>query len=154
MCWCACTASASPATSSDPGGATAARSSTSRCAWSPRRGCGAIVYLCGHEGRGIGIAHKLRAYELQDQGLDTVDANLELGLPVDTRDYGIGAAILHDLGVGRIRLLTNNPAKVSGLTAFGVDVAERVPLVTTVHEDNAAYLQTKRDRLGHRYEAD
>ena len=90
-------------------------------------GRGAIVYLCGHEGRGIGIAHKLRAYELQDQGLDTVDANLELGLPVDTRDYGIGAAILHDLGVGRIRLLTNNPAKVSGLTAFGVDVAERVP---------------------------
>ena len=78
----------------------------------------------------------------------------ELGLPVDTRDYGIGAAILHDLGVGRIRLLTNNPAKVSGLTAFGVDVAERVPLVTTVHEDNAAYLRTKRERLGHRYEAD
>ena len=117
-------------------------------------GCGAVVYLCGHEGRGIGIAHKLRAYELQDQGLDTVDANLELGLPVDTRDYGIGAAILHDLGVGRIRLLTNNPAKVSGLTAFGVDVAERVPLVTTVHEDNAAYLRTKRERLGHRYEAD
>ena len=120
-----------------------------------RRGHAApSIYLCGHEGRGIGIAHKLRAYELQDDGFDTVDANLELGLPVDVRDYGIGAAILHDLGVGRIRLLTNNPAKVSGLTAFGVDVAERVPLVTTVHEDNAAYLRTKRERMGHRFEAD
>ena len=117
-------------------------------------GRGAVVYLCGHEGRGIGIAAKLQAYALQDEGLDTVDANLRLGLPVDQREYDIGAAILQDLGVGRIRLLTNNPAKVSGLTAFGVDVGERVPLVTTVHDDNAAYLRTKRERLGHRFEAD
>ena len=117
-------------------------------------GRGAVVYLCGHEGRGIGIAHKLRAYELQDAGLDTVDANLELGLPVDLREYDIGAAILHDLGVGPIRLLTNNPAKVHGLRALGIEVAERVPLVTEVHDDNAAYLRTKRERLGHRFEPD
>ena len=117
-------------------------------------GCGVVVYLCGHEGRGIGIAHKLRAYELQDQGFDTVDANLELGLPVDLREYGIGAAILRDLGVGSIRLLTNNPAKMSGLAAFGIDIAGRLPLVTAEHEDNAAYLRTTRERLGHRFEDD
>ena len=117
-------------------------------------GCGVVVYLCGHEGRGIGIAHKLRAYELQDQGFDTVDANLELGLPVDLREYGIGAAILRDLGVGSIRLLTNNPAKIAGLAAFGIDIAGRLPLVTAEHEDNAAYLRTKRERLGHRFEHD
>ena len=117
-------------------------------------GCGVVVYLCGHEGRGIGIAHKLRAYELQDQGFDTVDANLELGLPVDLREYGIGAAILRDLGVGSIRLLTNNPAKISGLAAFGIDIAGRLPLVTAENEDNAAYLRTKRERLGHRFEHD
>lgn len=117
-------------------------------------GTGVVVYLCGHEGRGIGIAHKLRAYELQDAGLDTVDANLELGFPVDDRDYGIGAAILHDLGVGAVVLLTNNPAKTTGLVAAGITVSGRVPLVTDVHEDNAAYLRTKRDRMGHRFEAD
>jgi 3,4-dihydroxy 2-butanone 4-phosphate synthase / GTP cyclohydrolase II len=116
--------------------------------------CGVVVYLCGHEGRGIGIAHKLQAYELQDQGFDTVDANLELGLPVDLREYGIAAAILGDLGVGSIRLLTNNPAKVSGLAAFGIEIAGRLPLVTGEHEDNAAYLRTKRERLGHRFEHD
>ncbi len=117
-------------------------------------GTGVVVYLCGHEGRGIGIAHKLRAYELQDEGLDTVDANLELGLPVDDRDYGIGAAILHDLGVDRIRLLTNNPAKTSSLTAAGIVITGRVPLVTDVHEDNEAYLRTKQERMGHRYDPD
>ena len=117
-------------------------------------GRGVVVYLCGHEGRGIGIAHKLRAYELQDQGFDTVDANIELGLPVDLRDYGIGAAILRDLGIGTVRLLTNNPAKTTSLDAFGIEIAGRVPLVTDEHEDNAAYLRTKRERLGHRFEHD
>ncbi len=117
-------------------------------------GCGVVVYLCGHEGRGIGIAHKLRAYELQDQGFDTVDANVELGLPVDDREYGIAAAILHQLGVTRVRLLTNNPRKVAGLAGLGIDIAGRLPLVTEVHEDNAAYLRTKQERLGHRYGPD
>src|SRR5829696_1836279 len=117
-------------------------------------GTGVVVYLCGHEGRGIGIAHKLRAYELQDDGRDTVDANVELGLPVDDRDYSIGAAILHHLGIDRIRLLTNNPAKTSSLTAAGIAVSGRLPLVTDVHEDNAAYLRTKQERMGHQYEPD
>jgi 3,4-dihydroxy 2-butanone 4-phosphate synthase / GTP cyclohydrolase II len=117
-------------------------------------GCGVVVYLRGHEGRGIGIAHKLQAYELQDDGLDTVDANLELGLPVDDRDYAVAGAILHELGVGRIRLLTNNPDKTSGLAEQGIVVTARIPLVTAVHEDNAAYLRTKRERMGHLYEID
>jgi 3,4-dihydroxy 2-butanone 4-phosphate synthase / GTP cyclohydrolase II len=117
-------------------------------------GCGVVVYLAGHEGRGIGIAHKLRAYELQDAGLDTVDANLELGLPVDDRDYAVGAAILHELGIGAVRLLTNNPDKRTGLTDLGIVVTDRVPLVTTVHEDNAAYLHTKQHRMGHNYRSD
>ena len=117
-------------------------------------GAGVVVYLCGHEGRGIGLADKLRAYALQDDGLDTVDANLELGLPVDDRDYAVGAAILLDLGVDRVVLLTNNPAKTAGLTAAGVAVDARVPLLTEVHEHNAAYLRTKRERLGHRFEPD
>ena len=94
------------------------------------------------------------AYELQDAGLDTVDANLELGLPVDDRDYGVAAAILHDLGVDRIRLLTNNPAKTAALTAHGIEVVAREPLVTPVHDDNAAYLRSKEQRLGHRYGPD
>jgi len=117
-------------------------------------GRGVVVYLCGHEGRGIGIARKLQAYELQDRGFDTVDANLELGLPVDVREYGIGAAILRELGVGSIRLLTNNPAKTDGLRALGIDIVGRVPLVTTEHADNTTYLRTKRERLGHRFEDD
>lgn len=117
-------------------------------------GTGVVVYLCGHEGRGIGIAHKLRAYELQDGGLDTVDANLELGFPVDDRDYSIGAAILRDLGVGAILLLTNNPEKTSSLLAAGTTVSGRLPLVTDVHDDNAAYLRTKQERMGHRYDPD
>ena len=117
-------------------------------------GCGVVVYLCGHEGRGIGIGSKLQAYELQDQGFDTVDANVELGLPVDDRDYAAGAAILLELGADRVRLLTNNPAKVAAVAAHGVEVVTREPLVTPVHEDNAAYLQAKADRLGHRYDPD
>jgi 3,4-dihydroxy 2-butanone 4-phosphate synthase/GTP cyclohydrolase II len=110
---------------------------------------GAVVYLRGHEGRGIGIAHKLQAYELQDGGLDTVDANVELGLPVDSREYGIGAQILVDLGITTMRLLTNNPAKRGGLEGFGLTIVERVPIHTTPNEENIRYLRTKRDRLGH-----
>jgi 3,4-dihydroxy 2-butanone 4-phosphate synthase/GTP cyclohydrolase II len=112
-------------------------------------GLGVIVYLRGHEGRGIGIAHKLRAYELQDGGLDTVDANVELGLPVDSREYGIGAQILVDLGVTTMRLMTNNPAKRGGLEGYGLQIVERVPIHAEPNEENIRYLRTKRDRLGH-----
>jgi 3,4-dihydroxy 2-butanone 4-phosphate synthase / GTP cyclohydrolase II len=110
---------------------------------------GAIVYLRGHEGRGIGIAHKLRAYTLQEQGRDTVDANLDLGLPIDTREYGIGAQILVDLGVTTFRYMTNNPAKLGGLEGFGLEITGRVPLQTIPNPENIAYLRTKRDRMGH-----
>jgi 3,4-dihydroxy 2-butanone 4-phosphate synthase/GTP cyclohydrolase II len=112
-------------------------------------GRGVVVYLRGHEGRGIGIGHKLRAYELQHRGLDTVDANLELGLPVDSREYGIGAQILVDLGITRIRLMTNNPAKYAGLHGWGLDITEQVPILIDPHDDNREYLITKRDRMGH-----
>jgi 3,4-dihydroxy 2-butanone 4-phosphate synthase/GTP cyclohydrolase II len=113
-------------------------------------GRGVLIYLRGHEGRGIGLGHKLRAYELQHRlGLDTVDANLELGLPVDSREYGVGAAILADLGVRRIRLLTNNPAKYNGLSGFGLDVTGRVPLETSPTPENLSYLITKQGRMGH-----
>jgi 3,4-dihydroxy 2-butanone 4-phosphate synthase / GTP cyclohydrolase II len=112
-------------------------------------GLGAVVYLRGHEGRGIGIGHKLLAYQLQDQGHDTVDANLALGLPVDSREYGIGAQILVDLGITTMRLLTNNPAKKGGLAGFGLEITERVPLETAPNPENIAYLRTKRERMGH-----
>lgn len=112
-------------------------------------GSGVIVYLRGHEGRGIGIGHKIRAYSLQDQGLDTVDANVELGLPVDSREYGIGAQILADLGVHELRLMTNNPAKYGGLGGYGLKVVERVPLHTVPTPENEAYLRTKAERMGH-----
>ena len=110
---------------------------------------GVIVYLRGHEGRGIGLLHKLRAYELQDTGRDTVDANLDLGLPADARDYGTGAQILADLGVKKVRLLTNNPAKLAGVQGYGIEVLERVGLAIEPTAYNARYLQTKRDRMGH-----
>jgi 3,4-dihydroxy 2-butanone 4-phosphate synthase / GTP cyclohydrolase II len=112
-------------------------------------GRGVVLYLRGHEGRGVGLLGKLQAYELQDAGDDTVDANLHLGLPVDAREYSVGAQMLADLGVSSVRLLTNNPAKVSGLTSGGVDVTERVPLPPAVTPYNLRYLQTKRDRMGH-----
>ena len=112
-------------------------------------GRGVVVYLRGHEGRGIGIGHKLRAYELQDRGFDTVDANLELGLPVDSRDYGVGAQILADLGVRRMRLMTNNPAKYDGLSGYGMEIVERVSLAPHTNAHNLPYLTTKAERLGH-----
>jgi 3,4-dihydroxy 2-butanone 4-phosphate synthase / GTP cyclohydrolase II len=112
-------------------------------------GTGVIVYLRGHEGRGIGLAHKLRAYTLQEQGHDTVDANLELGLPVDNREYGIGAQILVDLGVTTMRVMTNNPMKYGGLEGFGLDIVDRVPLTLQSNPENIEYLRTKRERLGH-----
>lgn len=113
------------------------------------RGAGVLVYLRGHEGRGIGIGRKLQAYSLQDEGRDTVDANLELGLPVDNRGYGVGAAILAELGVKRVALMTNNPAKQDGLASFGIEIACRVPLEMTPRAENADYLRTKQQRLGH-----
>jgi 3,4-dihydroxy 2-butanone 4-phosphate synthase/GTP cyclohydrolase II len=112
-------------------------------------GRGIVLYLRGHEGRGIGLLSKLRAYQLQDSGADTVDANLDLGLPVDAREYSTGAQILADLGVESLRLLTNNPAKVTGLAGFGIKVTARVPLPVVVTPDNLRYLLAKRDRLGH-----
>jgi 3,4-dihydroxy 2-butanone 4-phosphate synthase/GTP cyclohydrolase II len=112
-------------------------------------GAGVVVYLRGHEGRGIGLGHKIRAYALQEDGHDTVDANLELGLPVDSREYGIGAQILVDLGVTTMRLMTNNPSKYGGLEGFGLNIVERVPLESRPTEFNIDYLRTKRERMGH-----
>jgi 3,4-dihydroxy 2-butanone 4-phosphate synthase/GTP cyclohydrolase II len=112
-------------------------------------GKGVIVYLRGHEGRGIGLGHKIRAYQLQEQGRDTVDANTELGLPVDSREYGVGAQILNELGVTTMRLMTNNPAKYGGLEGFGLNITGRVPLESSPTPQNIAYLRTKRERMGH-----
>lgn len=112
-------------------------------------GLGVLVYLRGHEGRGIGIGHKIRAYGLQDQGRDTVDANLELGLPVDSREYGIGAQILVDLGITTMRYMTNNPAKYGGLEGFGLEITERIPIQAVPNPENINYLRTKRERMGH-----
>ena len=112
-------------------------------------GAGAVVYLRGHEGRGIGLGHKIRAYALQEQGLDTVDANTAQGLPVDSRSYGVGAQILADLGATRIRLITNNPAKYGGLEGYGLTITGRVHLPTAETPHNVRYLRTKRERMGH-----
>ncbi|MGW5363957.1 bifunctional 3,4-dihydroxy-2-butanone-4-phosphate synthase/GTP cyclohydrolase II [Actinopolymorpha pittospori] len=112
-------------------------------------GTGVVVYLRGHEGRGIGLVAKLSAYALQDVGHDTVEANLALGLPADARDYWVGAQILADLKVSHVRLLTNNPAKRVGLEGYGVTVSDTVPLMVPPNGENARYLATKRDRLGH-----
>lgn len=114
-----------------------------------RAGRGVVLYLRGHEGRGIGLTHKLRAYALQDAGLDTVDANLELGLSVDSRDYTVGARILQDLGITSMRLLTNNPAKYQGIADFGLCITERVAVRTPPTQENLGYLLTKQRRLGH-----
>jgi 3,4-dihydroxy 2-butanone 4-phosphate synthase/GTP cyclohydrolase II len=114
-----------------------------------KEGRGIVLYIRGHEGRAIGLTHKLRAYRLQDQGLDTVEANEELGFPADPRDYGIGAQILVDLGVRSMRLLTNNPSKRAGLEGYGLSIVERVPLETSPTAENIGYLRTKREKLGH-----
>jgi len=110
---------------------------------------GAVIYMRGHEGRGIGLINKLRAYALQEEGLDTLDANIALGLPADARDYAAAAGILADLGVKSVRLLTNNTDKVDQLRSFGISVAEQVPLIVGVGPNNHQYLETKRDRMGH-----
>ncbi len=112
-------------------------------------GQGVLVYLRGHEGRGIGLGHKLRAYRLQDEGRDTVEANLELGFPIDSREYGIGSQILVDLGVSTMRLMTNNPAKYGGIEGYGLRIVERVPLAAEPNDENIAYLRTKQQKLGH-----
>lgn len=112
-------------------------------------GEGIVVYIRGHEGRGIGLRHKLEAYALQDGGLDTVEANLELGFGADTRDYGVGAQILVDLGVSTMRLLTNNPTKRAGLEGYGLEIVERVAIQSEPNPENLKYLQTKREKLGH-----
>jgi 3,4-dihydroxy 2-butanone 4-phosphate synthase / GTP cyclohydrolase II len=117
-------------------------------------GRGVVLYMRGHEGRGIGLVHKLQAYQLQDLGADTLDANLELGLPADARDYGIGAQILVDLGIREMRLLSNNPDKRAGLEGYGLSIVERIPLPVSSTPHNRRYLETKRDRMGHDLPAD
>jgi 3,4-dihydroxy 2-butanone 4-phosphate synthase/GTP cyclohydrolase II len=112
-------------------------------------GCGVVLYMA-QEGRGIGLLNKLKAYELQESGLDTVEANLELGFPADARDYGIGSQILADLGLSTIRILTNNPRKITGIEAYGLRVVEQVPIEVAPNDENKGYLETKRTKLGHR----
>ena len=112
-------------------------------------GRGVVLYIRGHEGRGIGLLHKLAAYRLQDEGLDTVDANVNLGLPVDARDYGIGAQILFDLGIRSMRLMTNNPTKRVGIEGYGLSIVGTVPLSVEPNEENESYLRTKAARFGH-----
>jgi len=117
-------------------------------------GRGVVLYIRGHEGRGIGLLHKLAAYRLQDEGFDTVDANVNLGLPVDNRDYGVGSQILYDVGVRSMRLLTNNPAKRAGIEGFGLSILERIPITLPANEENREYLQAKAQRLGHQLDLD
>ena len=112
-------------------------------------GRGVIIYLRGHEGRGIGLGHKIKAYQLQDKGKDTVEANEALGLPVDSREYGLGAQMLVDLGVKKIKLLTNNPAKYTGLSGYDLEITERIPLISQITDDNRRYLNAKKNKMGH-----
>lgn len=112
-------------------------------------GAGVLLYIRGHEGRGIGLMHKLQAYALQDQGRDTVEANVDLGFPPDARDYGVGAEILTDLGLTTLRLMTNNPIKRAGIEGYGLSISERVPLQTAPTIENRSYLETKAAKLGH-----
>lgn len=114
-----------------------------------KEGRGVVLYIRGHEGRGIGLLHKLAAYRLQDEGLDTVDANINLGLPVDSRDYGVGSQILYDLGVRSMRLMTNNPTKRAGIEGYGLSILERISIPVAATNENLGYLKAKRERLGH-----
>lgn len=114
-----------------------------------QEGRGVVLYIRGHEGRGIGLLHKLAAYRLQDEGMDTVDANVNLGLPVDNRDYGVGSQILYDLGVRSMRLLTNNPVKRAAIEGYGLSILERIPISVPANDENRRYLHSKADRLGH-----
>jgi 3,4-dihydroxy 2-butanone 4-phosphate synthase/GTP cyclohydrolase II len=114
-----------------------------------QQGCGVVLYMRQHEGRGIGLPAKIHAYKLQEDGLDTVEANLKLGFPAELRDYGVGAQILFDLGVRKMRFLTNNPRKVIGLDGYGLEIVERVPIAAPANPDNARYLDTKRLKMGH-----
>lgn len=117
-------------------------------------GRGVVLYIRGHEGRGIGLLHKLAAYRLQDEGFDTVDANVNLGLPVDSRDYGVGSQILYDIGVRSMRLLTNNPVKRAAIEGYGLSIQERIPISVPPNDENRAYLRTKADRMGHELDLD
>ena len=117
-------------------------------------GRGVVLYIRGHEGRGIGLLHKLAAYRLQDEGLDTVDANVNIGLPIDSRDYGVGSQILYDLGVRSMRLLTNNPVKRAGIEGYGLSIQERIPISLPANQENRDYLRAKADRLGHELDMD
>ena len=114
-----------------------------------KEGKGLILYM-SQEGRGIGLVNKLKAYHLQEQGFDTVDANLKLGFKADERDYGIGAQMLRDLGVKKMRLLTNNPVKRSGLEGYGIEIVETIPIVIEPNKYNEKYLKTKQERMGHK----
>jgi 3,4-dihydroxy 2-butanone 4-phosphate synthase/GTP cyclohydrolase II len=111
-------------------------------------GRGVLLYIA-QEGRGIGLVNKLKAYELQDQGMDTVEANQALGFKADLRDYGLGAQVLADLGLRKLRLMTNNPAKVAGIHGHGLDIVEHVPLIADPHAPRAKYMKTKKDKMGH-----
>jgi len=115
-----------------------------------QEGCGVLLYMM-QEGRGIGLVNKLKAYKLQDEGYDTIEANEMLGFKPDLRDYGLGAQILHDLGVKKMKLMTNNPKKVVGLEGYDLEVVERIPLEIKPNEINKAYLETKRDKMGHMF---
>jgi len=117
-------------------------------------GRGVVLYIRGHEGRGIGLLHKLAAYRLQDEGFDTVDANVNLGLPVDSRDYGVGSQILYDIGVRSMRLLTNNPVKRAAIEGYGLSIQERIPIALPANDENRTYLRTKADRMGHQLDLD
>ena len=113
-----------------------------------REGCGVFLYM-RQEGRGIGLLNKLKAYKLQEEGKDTVEANLALGFPADLRDYGVGAQILADLGIKKVRLMTNNPKKIVGLEGYGIEVVERVPIEMCVKPENKNYLAAKKAKMGH-----